>query len=80
MQTRRLNLYFQAQFGATLTFQEPHDRLDRVVFISNSTAKEMGGILPEWCFQSWAISESPELQEHYRQWQQQQSLVFSYCS
>ena len=38
------------------------------------------GILPEWCFQSWAISQSQELQEHYRQWQQQQSLVFSYCS
>ncbi|CAJ1327670.1 unnamed protein product [Effrenium voratum] len=40
---------------------------------------EMGGILPEWCFQSMAISQSSDLQEHYRQWQQQQSLVFSYC-
>lgn len=39
---------------------------------------EMDGILPEWCFQSLAISQS-DLQEHYRQWQQQQSLVFSYC-
>eukprot|EP00913_Durusdinium_trenchii_P035120 g32854.t1 len=40
---------------------------------------EMGGILPEWCFQSWAISQSADLQEHYRQWQQEQLLVFSYC-
>ncbi|CAE7869567.1 Herc4, partial [Symbiodinium sp. KB8] len=40
---------------------------------------EMDGILPEWCFQSLAISQSADLQEHYRQWQQQQSLVFSYC-
>ena len=24
------------------------------------------GILPEWCFQSFAISQSSDLQEHYR--------------
>lgn len=40
---------------------------------------EMSGILPERCFHNSAISQSDELQEHYRQWQQQQSLVFSYC-
>mmetsp|Transcript_28103 Transcript_28103/g.89344 ORF Transcript_28103/g.89344 Transcript_28103/m.89344 type:complete len:498 (-) Transcript_28103:81-1574(-) len=40
---------------------------------------EMDGILPEWCFHNGAISQSEDLQEHYRQWQQQQSLVFSYC-
>ena len=27
---------------------------------------EMDGILPEWCFQSQAISQSSDLQEHYR--------------
>mmetsp|Transcript_5168 Transcript_5168/g.15168 ORF Transcript_5168/g.15168 Transcript_5168/m.15168 type:complete len:1089 (-) Transcript_5168:75-3341(-) len=40
---------------------------------------EMDGIVPEWCFHNGAISQSGDLQEHYRQWQQQQSLVFSYC-
>eukprot|EP00930_Biecheleria_cincta_P085989 TRINITY_DN7535_c0_g1_i2.p1 TRINITY_DN7535_c0_g1~~TRINITY_DN7535_c0_g1_i2.p1 ORF type:complete len:1110 (+),score=208.72 TRINITY_DN7535_c0_g1_i2:323-3331(+) len=41
--------------------------------------QEMDGILPEWCFHNAAISQSQDLQEHYRQWKQQQSLVFSYC-
>lgn len=40
---------------------------------------EMDGILPEWCFHNSAISQSEELPEHYSQWRQQQSLVFSYC-
>ncbi|CAK0825058.1 unnamed protein product, partial [Prorocentrum cordatum] len=40
---------------------------------------EMEGILPERCFHNLAISQSEDLPEHYRQWQQQQSLVFSYC-
>jgi alpha-tubulin suppressor-like RCC1 family protein len=41
--------------------------------------REMKGILPERCFHNEAISQSDELQEHYTQWRQQQSLVFSYC-
>lgn len=40
---------------------------------------EMDGILPEWCFHNEAISQSEDLQEHYKQWQQQQGHVFSYC-
>eukprot|EP00929_Paragymnodinium_shiwhaense_P079759 TRINITY_DN41575_c0_g1_i1.p1 TRINITY_DN41575_c0_g1~~TRINITY_DN41575_c0_g1_i1.p1 ORF type:complete len:1105 (-),score=294.13 TRINITY_DN41575_c0_g1_i1:80-3394(-) len=40
---------------------------------------EMEGILPEWYFQNAAISRSKDLEEHYRQWKQQQSTVFSYC-
>eukprot|EP00928_Gymnodinium_smaydae_P032052 TRINITY_DN23325_c0_g1_i1.p1 TRINITY_DN23325_c0_g1~~TRINITY_DN23325_c0_g1_i1.p1 ORF type:complete len:1132 (-),score=226.18 TRINITY_DN23325_c0_g1_i1:121-3453(-) len=40
---------------------------------------QMSGIVPEWYFQNSAISQSPELQEHYRQWRQEQSHVFSYC-
>lgn len=42
----------------------------------NGTA---GGIVPEWIFHNQAISASEDLQEHYWQWQQQQSFVFSYC-
>jgi len=41
--------------------------------------REMDGILPEWCFHNLAISRVEDLDEHYRQWQQQQSNVFSYC-
>lgn len=43
--------------------------------------REMDGILPEWCFHNSAISQSADLQEHYKQWVvQQQEHVFSYCS
>mmetsp|Transcript_54985 Transcript_54985/g.159668 ORF Transcript_54985/g.159668 Transcript_54985/m.159668 type:complete len:1155 (-) Transcript_54985:465-3929(-) len=45
-----------------------------------SLNKDMGGILPEWCFHNVTISRSDDLQEHYRQWNpKHQTQVFSYC-
>ncbi|CAE8676712.1 unnamed protein product, partial [Polarella glacialis] len=68
-------------FTLTTSGQNTSDASAAVMMLQTlwDVNQEMGGILPEWCFHNGAISQSQELQEHYRQWQQQQSLVFSYC-